>query len=241
MKLESIQAACSACSLQKLCMPIAEQQSDDVLEHFGEIVDARRKVKRKEPLFLNGDQFTALYAVRTGVLKTQITTSDGRAQVTGFQIAGDIVGFDGIASQRHACSAIALEDSEVCLLPFDRLEQLSRKSPAVQHYIYQILGREIVREHLAMLTLGSMLAEERVATFLIDLAERLHARGFSRFELVLRMTREEIGSYLGIKLETVSRTLTKFVEEGLINVRQRHILILDPAGLERVYNPQAIR
>ncbi len=199
----------------------------------------RRKVKRRDALFHSGDRFTALYAIRTGVFKTRVTTDDGRDQVTGFQMAGEIVGFDGIENNRHTCDAVALEDAEVCVMPFDRVEELSREVPSLQRHVHQIMSREIVREHGVMLLLGSMRAEERLAAFLLNLVQRLHARGFSKSELVLRMTREEIGSYLGLKLETVSRTLSRFVDEGIVGVKQRHIRIIDSGALERIVNAPA--
>jgi CRP/FNR family transcriptional regulator len=124
-------------------------------------------------------------------------------------------------------------------MPFDRIEELSRDINALQHHVHKIMSREIVREHGVMLLLGSMRAEERLAAFLLNLVQRLHARGFSRSELVLRMTREEIGSYLGLKLETVSRTFSKLAEEGIIEVHQRHVHILDADALKDIVNPKA--
>ena len=162
-----------------------------------------------------------------------------RGQVTGFQMAGEIIGLDGIVNDRHTCDAIALEDAEVCVMPFDRIEEISREVGALQHHVHKIMSREIVREHGVMLLLGSMRAEERLAAFLLNLVQRLQARGFSRSELILRMTREEIGSYLGMKLETVSRTFSKFADEGIVEVKQRHIDILDAEALKRLVNPQA--
>jgi len=124
-------------------------------------------------------------------------------------------------------------------MPFDKLEDLSREVTALQNHVHKVMSREIVREHGVMLLLGSMRAEERLAAFLLNLVQRLHARGFSKSELILRMTREEIGSYLGLKLETVSRTLSKFVDEGIVAVQQRHVRILDSAALERIVNAPA--
>lgn len=208
------------------------------MQRVDELVSVRRKIKRGTALFRNGDPFTALYAVRTGFFKTCVASEDGRDQVTGFQMAGEILGLDGIVSDQHHCDAVALEDAEVCLMPFDRLEEISREVTAMQHHVHKIMSREIVREHGVMLLLGSMRAEERLAAFVLNLVERLHSRGFSQSELVLRMTREEIGSYLGLKLETVSRTFSKFVEAGLIEVKQRHVRIVDAEGLRRVVNSQ---
>lgn len=221
----SMKVACSNCNLRELCFPVG--LSPEEMARIDDVVATRRKVKRKTPLFRNGEKFHALYAIRTGVFKTSVTAEDGRDQVTGFQMAGEIVGLDGIVNDQHTCDAIALEDSEVCVMPFDRIGELSREVGALQHHLHRVMSREIVREHGVMLLLGTMRAEERLAAFLLNLVQRLQARGFSKSELVLRMTRQEIGSYLGLKLETVSRTFSRFAEEGLIDVHQRHVRIVD--------------
>ncbi len=207
------------------------------LVRIDELVATRKSIKRGTSLFTTGETFTSLYAIRTGFFKTSVTTEDGRDQVTGFQMAGEIIGLDGIVNDQHTCDAIALEDAEVCVMPFDRIEELSREVNALQHHVHKIMSREIVREHGVMLLLGSMRAEERLAAFLLNLVQRLQARGFSKSELVLRMTREEIGSYLGMKLETVSRTFSKFAEDKVIEVKQRNIHILDADALRRIVNP----
>ncbi|HSH88816.1 MAG TPA: fumarate/nitrate reduction transcriptional regulator Fnr [Ramlibacter sp.] len=224
--------ACSNCNLRELCLPVGLTPED--LGRIDEIVSTRRKVKRGSSLFRSGDPFEALYAIRTGFFKTCVGVDQGRDQVTGFQMAGEIMGLDGIVNDHHTCNAIALEDAEVCVMPFERLGELSREVNALQSHVHRVLSREIVREHGVMLLLGTMHAEERLAAFLLNLVQRLHARGFSRSELVLRMTREEIGSYLGLKLETISRTFSKFDEEGIVQVRQRHLRILDAAALQRI-------
>ncbi len=212
--------------------------TDEQLKRLDDMVAVRRKVKRGATLFRNGEPFTSLFAIRTGFFKTCVATEDGRDQVTGFQMAGEIIGLDGIVSDRHTCDAVALEDAEVCVMPFDSIEELSRDVKALQHHVHKIMSREIVREHGVMLLLGSMRAEERLAAFLLNLVQRLHTRGFSQSELVLRMTREEIGSYLGLKLETVSRTFSKFVEEGIVEVKQRHVRIIDATALRNIVNSQ---
>ena len=232
----TIRVACSSCNLRELCMPMG--LSDDELGKVDGLVANRRRIKRGSSLFHSGDKFTNLYAIRTGFFKTCITSEDGRDQVTGFQMAGEVMGLDGIVNDRHTCDAIALEDADVCLLPFDRIEELSTEIPGLQRHVHKIMSREIVREHGVMLLLGSMRAEERLAAFLLNLVQRLHARGFSQTELVLRMTREEIGSYLGLKLETVSRTFSKFVEEGIVEVKQRHVRIVNADALKQLVNPQ---
>lgn len=217
-------------------MPIGLGADD--LVRLDDLVAARRPVKRGSSLFRAGEKFTSLYAIRVGFFKTCVTTEDGRDQVTGFQMAGEVIGLDGIVNEQHTCNAIALEDAEVCVMPFDRIEEISREVVALQRHVHKIMSREIVREHGVMLLLGSMRAEERLAAFLLNLIQRLQARGFSRSDLVLRMTREEIGSYLGMKLETVSRTFSRFSEDGIVEVNQRHIVIRDAEALRRVVNPQ---
>ena len=208
------------------------------LDRVDDVVASRRKVKRGTTLFRTGEKFTSLFAIRTGFFKTSVVSEDGKDQVTGFQMAGEVIGLDGIVNDQHTCDAVALEDAEVCVMPFDRVEELSREVVSLQRHVHKIMSREIVREHGVMLLLGSMRAEERLAAFLLNLVQRLNARGFSQTELVLRMTREEIGSYLGLKLETVSRTFSKFAEEGIVEVKQRHLRILDTEALKRIVNSQ---
>ena len=228
----SLRVACSSCSLRELCLPVGLSAPE--LEQLDSLVGARRSVRRGEALFHRAEPFTALYAVRTGFFKTCSSTEDGREQVTGFQMAGELLGLDGIGENVHSCDAVALEDSQVCVLPYGKLEELAREFTGLQRQLHRIMSREIVREHGVMMLLGSMRAEERVAAFLSNLAQRLEARGFSPSALVLRMTREEIGVYLGLKLETVSRCFSKFHEEGILEVQQRNVRILDPQALRRI-------
>ncbi len=236
MDAHTIKVACSSCNLRELCLPMG--LNADEMVKLDRVISTRKRVKRGAALFNVGDKFTALYAVRSGFFKTCVTTADGRDQVTGFQMTGEIIGMDGIVSDHHSCDAVALEDAEVCIMPFDQVEALSREFTTLQHHVHKILSREIVRDHGVMLLLGSMRAEERLAAFLLNLVQRLHARGFSQSEFVLRMTREEIGSYLGMKLETVSRTFSKFAEDSIIDVKQRHVHIKNVDALRQIVNPQ---
>jgi CRP/FNR family transcriptional regulator len=213
-------------------MPVGFDQKD--MHKLDEIVTVRKKIKQGDLLFENGEIFTSLYAIRTGFFKTSVASEDGREQVTGFQMAGEIIGLDGIVNDRHTCNALALEDAEVCVMPFDHIEDLSREFPALQKHVHKIMSREIVREHGMMMLLGNMSAEERLANFLVNLVQRLFARGQSQSEFILRMSREEIGSYLGLKLETVSRTFSKYCEEGIIEVKQKHIKILKTDSLKQL-------
>ena len=234
---QTFRVACSNCNLRELCLPVG--LTSEQMERVDDVVTVRRKIKRGGTLFRNGEPFTSLFAIRTGFFKTCVATEDGRDQVTGFQMAGEIIGLDGIVHDHHSCDAVALEDAEVCVMPFDRIEEISREVNALQHHVHKIMSREIVREHGVMLLLGSMRAEERLAAFLLNLVQRLHARGFSQSELVLRMTREEIGSYLGLKLETVSRTFSKFADDGIVEVKQRYVRIVDTDALRAIVNAPA--
>lgn len=234
---ESVKVACSNCNLRELCMPVGFNADD--MKKLDEVVATRRRVKQGDRLFSYGDVFTSLYAIRTGFFKTCVSTADGREQVTGFQMAGEIIGLDGIVTDHHSCNAVALEDAEVCVMPFAKVEDLSREFPLLQRHVHKIMSREIVRENSVMMLLGNMRAEERLAAFLLNLVQRLHARGFSQSELTLRMSREEIGSYLGMKLETVSRAFSKFSDEGIIEVKQRYVRILNVDALKKIFNPEA--
>ena len=237
VKGEPLKIACSSCNLRELCLPVGLSGSD--LEQLDNLISKRRTVVRGDTLFRSGDVFESLYAVRTGFFKTSVALEDGRDQVTGFQMAGELLGLDGISTERHSCDAMALEDSQVCVIPYSQLEALSRDFTDLQRQFHKIMSREIVRDHGVMLLLGSMRAEERLAAFLLNLTQRLQVRGFSASSLVLRMTREEIGSYLGLKLETVSRTFSKFQDEGLMEVKQRQIRIINQQGLQRLINAAA--
>ncbi len=217
-------------------MPIGLEVDD--MKKLDEVVATRKQVKQGQMLFSNGDAFTSLYAIRTGFFKTCISNEDGREQVTGFQMAGEIIGLDGIVTDQHSCNAVALEDAEVCVMPFANVEELSREFPVLQRHVHKVMSREIVRENGMMMMLGNMRAEERLAAFLLNLVQRLHARGFSQSEMILRMTREEIGSYLGLKLETISRTFSKLSDDGIIEVKQRYVKILAPDELKKIFNPQ---
>ena len=230
----SPKVACSSCKLRALCLPVGF--SGQALERLNTRFSLLRSVNRSATLFRVGDPFEALFAVRSGFFKTRVSCPNRADQVTGFQMPGELLGLDGISIDRHCCDAVALEDSQVCVIPYDQLEHLSRESSELQHQFHKIMGGEIVREQSVMLLLGNMRAEERLAAFLLNLAARLRARELSPSKLVLRMTREEIGSYLGLKLETVSRCFSKLHEDGVLQVRQRHIRIVDEDALDKLVN-----
>jgi len=198
-----------------------------------ELIVYDRHVGQGGYLYRTGDQFTALYTVRSGFFKTVQTLEAGREQVTGFHMTGDMLGADGIGSEAHGCDAIALEDSHVCAIPYALIMNLGRSKQGLRRRIQKAMSGEIVRKHGVMLLLGSKRAEERIAAFLLNLSERLATRGYSPTEFILRMRRREIASYLGMNDATVSRMLSKFQNEGLIEVQNRHIHIRDFSALKR--------
>lgn len=227
-----LKVACSACNLRESCLPLGLSLPD--IERLEEIVAASKRLRRGERLFRAGDRFESLYAVRIGFLKSTALSPDGREQVMGFHMAGELVGLDGISNGTHMCEAVALEDTDVCVIPYDGIEAVASAVPKLRNHVHKVMSREIVREHGVMLLLGAMHADERLASFLLNLSLRLEARRYSRSEFVLRMTRAEIGSFLGLQLETVSRVLSRFAQDGLLEVNQKHIRIVNPDGLRAI-------
>jgi CRP/FNR family transcriptional regulator len=233
-KVAQFRSVCSTCNLRELCLPCCGLTRPE-MNLADRLVFNRSHLRRGESLYRTGDRFTSLYAVRNGFFKSTVLLEDGRRdQVTGFSMTGEVLGMDGIGSERHTCNTIALEDSDACAIPFAGLQKLAREIPSLQRQFQRMMSREIVREQGVMLLLGRMNADERLAIFLLNLSQRFAAHGCSPSKFNMRMTREEIGSYLGLSLETVSRTLSKFQEEGLLSVQQKIIHILDSAGLKRV-------
>jgi len=232
VSIHELRARCSNCSMRELCLPYGLEQHD--LHQLDQLVASRHRLKKGEILFRPGDPFTALHAVRLGSTMTTVLAEDGREQVCGYHLPGDLLGLDGVEAGQHRGQSIALEDSEICSLPLERLEELARHAPALQRNLLRFMSREIDRDHYMMLLLGSMRAEERLAAFLLNLAHRYRQRGYSSTEFVLRMTREEIGSFLGLKLETVSRLFSRFQQEGLVQTQGRAVKLLDVTALKQL-------
>ncbi len=226
----TLKTACSSCSLRELCLPM-EGLTAPELQQLDTLVEKRRAVPKGEALFRTGQPFEALYIVRTGFFKTVMAGENGHGQITGFQMSGEMLGLDGMSDEKHHCEATALEDSQVCIIPYEQLETLSHQMIELQRHFHRLMSREIVRENGLLASIGGLRAEERVANFLLDLTRRLRRRGFSASEFILRMTREDIGSYLGLKLETVSRAFSRLQEEGLLEVKHRQVSILNEKGL----------
>jgi CRP/FNR family transcriptional regulator len=215
-----------------LCLPVGVDR--DGLHQIDAVVANRLHVKKGDVIYRTGDPFSALHAIRVGSCKTTVLGDKGHEQVAGFHMIGDIVGMDGIAAARHCGQAVALEDSEVCVLPFDRLEDLARHLVPLQRNLHKVLSTETVRGHNLMLLLGSMRADERLAVFLLNLSHRYVERGYSATEFMLRLTREDLGSYLGLQIETVSRLFSRFQAAGLLQVQGRLVKLLDLPALKQL-------
>lgn len=221
---------CSSCSLHTLCLPTGLEDPD--MQRLDKIIGRRRRVQRDSNLYRMNDPFTKLYAIRVGHFKTFQINSAGEQQITGFQMPGELLGMDAIGANRHHCGAVALEDSEVCEIPFAKLEELFAEIPTLLRHFHRLMSQEITREQNAMLLLGGMRAEQRLAVFLTNMGARYAARGYSASNFQLRMMREDIGNYLGLTIESISRLLSRFKKGGFLKVSNREIEILDPVRLK---------
>ena len=201
---------------------------------IAKLAPGKRRVRQGETLFRSGTAFQHLYIVRAGMFKSIVVDSDGREQVTGFQMTGDLLGLDGIATETYQSNAIALEDSEVWEIPFARLEAHCRHDTEMQRGFHRLMSREIQRDYHIMLMLGSMSADERLAAFLVNLSQRMVARGYSATQFILRMSRREIGSYLGLTLETVSRAFSRFQREGLLRAALKSVELREVERLRMI-------
>ncbi len=218
-------AQCSTCSMRHLCMP--QGLGSEAVERLETVICTARPLRRGDALFREGNDFDNLYAVRSGALKSVTTRQDGREQVTGLHLAGEALGFDGIADSQYTRTAVALEDSTVCVIPYSPLRTLCTENTSLQARVLKLMSEQILRESAQSIVLGMLNADERVAAFLLDVSKRYLQRGYSSSEFNIRMTREDIGSYLGITLETVSRTMSKFARAGLIAMDGRLVRVLD--------------
>jgi len=234
ISLENIKVACKDCSLATLCLPLGLLPED--VERLDNIVKRNRPLHRGDHLFREGDRFKNLFIVKTGSVKTFTPSEDGGEQVLGFHLPGEIIGLDAIQNEIHGCSAKVLETAAVCELPFDRLEELTSTIPSLQHQMYRLLSKEISEDTELLMLLGKKNAEERLAAFLLSLSERFKRRGFSAKDFHLSMSRHEIGNYLGLAVETVSRLFTRFQDERLLQVDRKHIRLIDVEGLQTIVN-----
>jgi len=223
--LARFKVACQNCSLFQLCLPVGLERGD--LELLDRIIKRRRPVHRGEHLFRVGEPFQAIYTVRSGSVKTYAVSEDGGEQVTGFHLPGELFGLDAINAGRHPCSAVALEATSVCEVPFDRLEELGESVPSLPRQMLRVMSKTILHDQTLLTYLSKKTAEERLAGFLFSLSRRFSQRGFSACEFNLSMSRVDIGNYLGLAEETVSRLFTRFQEQHLLNVVRKHVRLHD--------------
>ena len=221
----SHQAHCKDCSLATLCLPLSLDMQD--LNALDDIVKRGRPLKKGEFLFRQGDEFSSVYAVRSGTLKTSSITGCGQEQITGFHLPSEFVGLSGMDTELYPVSAIALETTSICEIPFDRLDELSAVLPQLRRQLMRIMSREIRDDQQMMMLLSKKTADERVATFLINLSARFRARGYSPQQFRLAMSRNEIGNYLGLAVETVSRVFTRFQQNELLLAEGKEINLIN--------------
>ncbi len=187
-----------------------------------------------------GDPFRSIFFLKSGAAKRMLIQEDGREQILGFPMPGDILGMEAIDGGAHSTTVIALDLCAIIEIPFESIESLAAENPAVARFLYHRMSAALRDEHGWMAALGLLNADERVAAFLLDLSQRFSARGFSARRFMLRMTRAEIGSFLGLTLETVSRVFSRFQKLGLLNVTRRDIELLDMAALSHLAHSQAL-
>lgn len=231
VSLSTLKVACKDCTLFQLCLPVGVTEAD--LQLLDRIINKRRAVTPGEHLFRCGEEFASIYAVKSGSFKTFAFAADGSEQVIGLHLPGELFGMDAISSGAHCCNAVALERSAVCEIPFERLEELAARVPSLMRQMVRIMSKEIMRDKRIM-QITKADAEGRLAAFLLSVGERYQERGFARDDYHLSMSRVDIGNYLGLADETVSRLFTRFKEEGLLQVDRRHIRLLDIARLHAI-------
>lgn len=234
--------ACQDCGLYQLCLPMGLNSADTILlDHY---VKRKRIIKRGQVLYRVGEEFAYAYAIRSGSVKTCISTDDGRLQITGFHIPGELLGLNAIDENRHNCEAVALETTSVCEISVSCFEELARQIPSVHYQMLRMMSKEIKHNQKLMLLLGKKNAEERLATYLLNLSRRFAMRNYSSTQFNLSMSRGDIGSYLGIAEETVCRTFTRFQEEGMIICERRLVILKDIkrlSNIAREFNPAIAR
>ncbi|QIB64498.1 fumarate/nitrate reduction transcriptional regulator Fnr [Kineobactrum salinum] len=231
---QEFQVSCHTCRLSRICLPLAVNSGD--LARLESIIERSRPLQKGELLYREKTPFQSIYAVRSGALKGFCGTRDGKEQVTGFYLPGEVLGMDGISNGHHASSALALETSAICEIPFDSLQRLSASLPGLQRHLFQLMSREITEDQLLITLLGKNTAEERVATLLLSISRRNARRQLSASQFRLPMSRVDIGNYLGLTVETISRVFSRLQKNGVLRVDNKEIEILDPETLQRAAN-----
>lgn len=230
--VDHLKVSCKECNLRELCFPHGMNEVE--LSNMEAVVDQPKPLHKNDFLYRDGDSSRAIYAVRSGCVKTMTESANGDEQIVGFHLPGELLGLDGFADGVHTCNALALETSSVCELPLNQLENLCHVLPGLQKQMRRIMGKEVNNDHKLLLLLGKMTAEERLASFLLSLSSRMEERHWKGNEFNLSMPRQDIANYLGMAVETVSRLFATFQNEGVIDVDRRHITILDMQRLKAI-------
>jgi len=229
VNFKSLKASCQNCSLVELCLPRGLNNSD--LSALDDVIQQRRLVQKNENIFNQGEKSGCIYAVRSGSVKTFTTAKNGEEQILGFHLPGEILGLDGMDNQIHSCSGTALDTATICELPIGELNVLCVKIPGLQQQLLSLISNEITKDHTMLMLLARRNAEQKLATFLINLSGRFKARGYSADEFDLTMSRYDIGNYLGLADETISRLISRFKDNKIIGANRKKISILDHGAL----------
>ncbi|MDK2777625.1 MAG: fumarate/nitrate reduction transcriptional regulator Fnr [Pseudomonadota bacterium] len=227
--LRGTQPHCQTCSLNALCLPLSLNDSD--MERLDDIIRRGRPIQKGQLLFQQGEPFQSVFAVRTGALKTYTLASNGEEQITGFHLASELIGLAGYDNGNYPLTAKALETTTVCEIPLTQLESLADDLPDLRKQLMRTMGTEIRHDQNMMLLLSKKNAEERVASFLLDISQRYQRRGFSSTHFRLPMSRVDISNYLGLAVETISRVFTRFQKNSLIETQGKEVILLDPDTL----------
>ena len=232
VKLSALKTACKSCKLHDLCLPLGLDLGD--IDKLDSIIKRRKPLQKNEYLFHSGDHFNSIYAVRSGSIKTYSESEQGDEQITGLYLPGELLGLDAIHNAVHPCSAVALETTSLCEIPFDTLETLSEEVTGLHHQLFRIMSKEIASDQTLLMLMAQKNAEERLAAFLVNLSTRLKQRNFSETEFYLSMSRKDIGNYLGLTIETISRTFSRFQSEGLLTTQRKYVKILKLNELKNI-------
>ncbi|MCU7958773.1 MAG: fumarate/nitrate reduction transcriptional regulator Fnr [gamma proteobacterium symbiont of Bathyaustriella thionipta] len=232
LSMDALQISCQNCSLSQLCLPVTLSVED--VNRVDELVQREKPLHKGDFIYAQGDVFKSIYIVKSGSVKSYITDADGREQMLGFYLPGDLIGLAGVEGNRQRCSAKVLETSSFCEVPFDSLEKLASRIPALQHQLFKLFGKQLCVEGEQLVQLGQKTAEQRVAWFLLDLSARFARRGLSSAEFYLSMSRHDIGNFLGLAVETTSRIFTRLQQDGIIEVNRKQIKILEHDRLKQL-------
>lgn len=232
IKLSALKTACKSCKLHDLCLPLGLEALD--IDRLDDIIKRRKPLQKGEYLFRAGDEFTSIYAVRSGSIKTYSENEAGDEQINGLYLPGELLGLDAIHDNRHPCSAIALETTSLCEIPFNSLEEISHHIPGLHRQLFRIMSKEIASDQTLLMLMAQKNAEERLAAFLVNLSSRLKLRNFSESEFYLSLSRKDIGNYLGLTIETISRTFSRFQNDGLLETERKYVKILNMTQLKTI-------